>query len=199
MDRHRRARWMRNGGPILVAAVLSALLGGCDGPLPDVHVAKGDIRNAIARGTMTSPRAATVALVSLEGGPDALQVQFRQALAAEAANREITVSDQASARYLVRGYLSAYASDAGTDLSYVYDVFDAGQRRRIRRVNDTITVPAAGSDPWGAVSDAVVTSLAARSADDLAVALAGTPEAQAAGIGAGPQVAAATPEPAAAQ
>ena len=199
MDRHRRARGIRIRGPILAGAAASLLLGGCEGPLPDVHVARGDIRNAIARGEMTSPRAATVALVSLEGGPDALQARFRQALVSEAANREITVSDEASARYLVRGYLSAYPTEAGTDLSYVYDVFDAGQRRRIRRVNDTITVPAAGGDAWGAVNDAVVTSLAARSADDLAVALAGTPEAQAAREGAGNQVAAAAPDAVAAR
>ncbi len=192
MDRHRRARWVRAGGAAFAVAVASAVLGGCEGPLPDVHVARGDIRNAIARGEMTSPRAATVALVSLEGGPDDLQARFRQALASEAANREITVSDRASARYLVRGYLSAYAGEAGTDLSYVYDVFDAALRRRIRRVNDTITMPASGGDPWGAVSDPVVASLAARSADDLAVALAGTPEAEAARSAGNPQVAAAT-------
>ncbi len=163
----------------LCGVSLGLMLTGCEG-LPEANVGKGDIRNAIARGQLTSPRAATVALVSLEGAPESVAAQFRQVLTAEAANREITITDPASARYLVRGYLSAYASDGGgVTASYTYDVFDAGAKRRQARVADTLDVPAQGEDPWGAVNRTAIASLAGHSADDLAVALAGTPEAQA--------------------
>lgn len=155
---------------------------GCVEQLPDAQVGRGDIRNAIARGQLTSPKAATVALVSVEGAPPAIDLQFRQALTGEAAAREIAITDAASARYLVRGYLSAYPGEDGrVQVAYVYDVFEAGSKQRAQRLSDTLDVPnPGGSDPWAAVNAAVLASLAGRSADDLAVGLAGTPEAQAA-------------------
>lgn len=162
-----------------VALVWGLALAGCVEGLPEAQVGRGDIRNAIAKGELTSPRAATVALVSLEGAPPAVESQFRQALTTEAANHEISITDPVSAHYLVRGYLSAYPGDQGVTVAYTYDVFDAGAKQRRQRVSDTIDVPGDGADAWGAVNATVVSSLVTRSADELAVALAGTPEAQA--------------------
>lgn len=173
--------------------LVGAALAGCVEQFPDAQVGRGDIRNAIAKGQLTSPKAATVALVSLEGAPAAVDAQFRQLLTGEAAAREIAMTDAASARYLVRGYLSAYAGEGGgVQVAYTYDVFDAGTKRREQRLSDTIEVPGSGGDPWSAVNATVLASLAGRSADDLAVGLAGTPEAQAAAAkvaSAGPAIA----------
>ena len=177
------------GGPLVSSPAASALfrtsvliaglaLSGCVDNLADVTVAKGDVRNAIAKGQMKSPREATVAMTSLQGGTPAMDVRFTQVFAKQAADREITIADAKSAHYLVRGYLSAYASDKGTDVAYVYDIFDASTQHRVSRVNDMITVPGLNPDAWAMVDDRVMESLAGRSADDLAVALAGTPEAQ---------------------
>lgn len=157
---------------------LGLALGGCDGA-PDASVGRGDIRDAVARGQLASPRAATLALVSLNGAPDAVQARFRQAFTGEAVTRGISVTDAPSARYLVRGYLSAYPGDRGDTIAYVFDLFDARGKTRIRRVDDAVELPAASDDPWAGVGDEVMTALAGRSADDLAAALAGTPEAQA--------------------
>ncbi len=189
MMRHASSRLARLLARSLAGTALVAALSGCVDNFPDASVGRGDIRNAIARGQMASPRSATVALVSLEGAPDSVATQFRQALTSEAGNREITMTDVASARYLVRGYLAAYPSERGDTVAYVYDVFDAGQKLRTQRVNDAIEVPATSADPWGSVTPQIVASLAGRSADDLAVALAGTPEAQAGKVAAaGPAV-----------
>jgi hypothetical protein len=190
MNRPSVRPWRRGIGPLLAGATLLGCLGGCvdAGSGPTASVAKPDIRNAIARGQLTSPRAATVALASLEGAPDGVQARLRQSLSTEAASREITITDEVSARYLVRGYLSAYPGEKGITVAYVYDVFDSGRKLRDLRVEDTTDVPGSADDPWSAVTEPVIANLAARSADDLAVALAGTPEAQAAG-----KVAAVTP------
>lgn len=186
-----RRRRVTAGAAALAAAMA---LAGCVEGLPEAQVGRGDIRNAIAKGELTSPKAATVALVSLEGAPAAVESQFRQSLTAEAANREISITDPVSAHYLVRGYLSAYPGDQGVTVAYTYDVFDAGAKQRRQRVADTMDVPGDAGNPWGAVDAIVVSSLAGRSADELAVALAGTPEAQAtAGKVAG--AAAVTPSP----
>lgn len=172
------ALWRRvTTGSAALAAALT--LAGCVEGLPEAQVGRGDIRNAIAKGELTSPKAATVALVSLEGAPAAVDSQFRQALTSEAANREISITDSVSAHYLVRGYLSAYPGDQGVTVAYTYDVFDAGAKQRRQRVSDTMDVPGDAADPWSAVDATVVSSLVTRSADELAVALAGTPEAQA--------------------
>ncbi len=176
----------RQAGPAVLSGVALLLaccaLAGCVEQFPDAQVGRGDIRNAIAKGQLTSPKAATVALVSVAGAPPAVALQFRQALTGEAAAREIAITDAASARYLVRGYLSAYPGEnGGVQVAYAYDVFDAASKRREQRLSDTLDVPGpGGGDPWAAVNGAVLASLAGRSADDLAVGLAGTPEAQAA-------------------
>ena len=176
------------GRPLLFvarAAVLAylfaaLLMSGCVDNIPDIAVARGDLRNAIARGSMTSPRPSTVALASVEGVPPALLARFDRIFAKEASDREISLVDPKTARYLVRGYLSASPSEKGADVAYVYDIFDADQHR-IERVNDVLTVPGNAPDAWALLDDQTMASLAGRSADALAVVLARTPEAQAAG------------------
>ena len=166
----------------LCAALGATLLvAGCtDGP-PDVSAGRGDIRNAIAKGQLTSPKAATVALVSLEGAPDAVAARFRETLPNEAAAREIVITDEASARYLARGYLSAYPGEGGgVQVAYAYDLFDARDHGRRQRVSDTMDVPGDPADPWAAVTPSVLTSVVGRGTDELALSLGGTPEAQAA-------------------
>lgn len=158
--------------------LLALAVAGCVDELPDVAVGHGDVRAAIARGTLKSPRPATVAFASLEGAPPDTAARFNSVFARDAADREITIADAASARYLVRGYLSAGPADTGTDVSFVYDIYDA-DRHRVDRVADLLTLPGSGPDAWALVDDRVMASLAGRSADDLALALSARPEAQA--------------------
>lgn len=147
------------------------------------------MRSAIARGEMHSPRAAAVTLTSIDGAPDPVIARFKQDVAAEAKGREITITDPSLARYFVRGYLDAYPTDKGTQIHYVWDVFDSA-KQRTRRLDDDVIIPQNAADGWSAVDDTVLASLASRSADDIATYLATTPEA------AGPAVAAAQSTPA---
>ena len=183
-------------GLLLPAMFCSPLLSGCVESFPVVAGGENGVRNAVAA-SATSPRQATVALASLDGVPEAVSQRFDRAFAAEATAREITIVEPSTARYLVRGYLSAATSEAGTgtDLTYVYDIFDADDQRRVNRVTDTLTVPASGLEPWSSVDDKALTSLADRSADRLAAALAATPVAHAAP---GPAATASMVEPASA-
>lgn len=164
---------------IRAATVLAVAgcLAGCVDNIPDVAVSRGDIRQAIARGSLRSPRPATMAFASFEGAPGDQAARFKALFDKEATDREIAIVDPAAAHYLVRAYLSAAPGDRGVDVAYVYDVFDT-EHRRVERVADTLTVPASGGDAWASIDDRAMASLAGRGADDLAVALAGTPEAQ---------------------
>jgi hypothetical protein len=120
---------------------------------------------------------ATVAIVSVEGAPEAVAKSFSQELAIDAQAREIVLVEPKKARYLVRGYLSATTTADGATLEYVWDVFGPDKRRE-QRLNDMIEVKGEGDDPWAIAGEAALTSVAAKSADDLAAFLSNTPEAK---------------------
>jgi hypothetical protein len=128
---------------------------------------------------------ASVAIVSVQGAPPAIAADFVRRLDGAARTRELAVVDAGRARYLVRGYLSASPTEDGAEIEYVWDVFTA-QKQRVQRLNDVIEVKGAGGDPWALAGEAVLTSVAARSADDLAAFLSNTPEAAPAAAAAEP-------------
>jgi hypothetical protein len=119
---------------------------------------------------------ASVAFVSVDGPPAEVSASFSQIMAREAAAHDIVVADVKKARYLVRGYLSAYATADGAAVEYVWDVFNK-EKQRTQRVDDVLDVKGDGADPWRIVGEAALASVAAKSADDLAAFLSNTPEA----------------------
>jgi len=119
---------------------------------------------------------ASVAIVSVEGAPPAIAADFVRRLEGAARTRELAVVNAGKARYLVRGYLSASPTEDGAEIEYVWDVF-AADKRRVQRLSDAVEVMGAGDDPWALAGEAVLTSVAAKSADDLAAFLSNTPEA----------------------
>jgi hypothetical protein len=119
---------------------------------------------------------ATIAIVSVDGAPADLSARFRQSLDEAAAARRIAVAAPASARYLVRGYLTASPIEGGAEIDVVWDVFTP-DKKRAQRLSDEIAVKGAGDDAWAMIDDAALNSVAAKCADDLAAYLSNTPEA----------------------
>jgi hypothetical protein len=119
---------------------------------------------------------ATVAIVSVDGPPADLAARFRQSLDEAAAARRIAVAPPATARYLVRGYLTASLIEGGAEVDLVWDVFTP-DKVRAQRLSDSIAVKGAGDDAWAMIGDDALASVAAKSADDLAAYLSNTPEA----------------------
>ena len=176
-------RWRTTNGGALARAgaparvvVVALGLGGCveaasDAPAPTLA------HRQIERREGVSLAPATVAIVSVEGAPEAVAASFSRELERDARAREIVLVEPRKARYLVRGYLSAAATADGVTLEYVWDVFGPDKRRE-QRLNDVISVKGAGDDPWGIAGEAALTSVAAKSADDLAAFLSNTPDAK---------------------
>jgi hypothetical protein len=168
--------------PMTVALTLflPALLGGCvESALPDVATSyAGSSAHGSGLRPSASPRGASVALASLTGVPEAVEYRMRDAFSAEAAQKDITVSDSQKAAYLLRGYVTSYPVEKGVAVTVVYDVFDA-KKKRARRLENGVIVQSAQADPWPGFDDAAISGLAAKSADDLAAFLAMTPEAAA--------------------
>jgi len=129
-----------------------------------------------ARRPDASMAGATMAIVSIEGAPPELEAGFDHSLDEATAQRQIALAPPTSARYLVRGYLSAALAQDGATVDFVWDIFTP-DKRRVQRLSDTLLVRGSGDDPWAMVSATALDSIAAKCADDLAAYLSNTPEA----------------------
>ena len=185
-------------GLCLIVAPLA--LGGCVDNAADLTPSP-EASHQFARREGVSIAKASVAIISVQGAPASVAAQFRSTLEAEARSRDIVIVEPAKARYLVRGYISADLTSDGASIEYVWDVFTK-DKERAQRLNDVIAVQGTGDDPWAMAGDAALSSVAGKSADDLAAYLSNTPEAvavdaaapegKAAEAGAGQPTAAAT-------
>jgi ABC-type transport auxiliary lipoprotein component len=115
----------------------------------------------------------SIAIDAIEGPPEAVQNAFSAALSQAAASHQVTVVDDSQGpRYRLKGYLTASStSDGKTMLAYVWDVFDA-KNRRAQRVAGA--EPAAGdpADLWAQIDDKILQRVAAKSMDGIADFLA---------------------------
>jgi len=158
---------------LTLAAALA--LGGCVEATGDLAASPEGSWQFVRRSD-ASMAGATLAIMSVEGAPDELAQRFDQTLDAAAAERQIALSPPTSAKYLVRGYLSASLIQDGAEVDFVWDVYTP-DKQRAQRLSDAIAVRGSGADPWAMVTPAALDSIAAKCADDLAAYLSNTPEA----------------------
>ncbi len=158
----------------LLFVVAAVALAGCVETAGDIAPGAGS--EQFVRRQDASMAGATMAIMSVEGAPDELTAEFNQSLNQAAVQRQIAIAPPTSARYLVRGYLSASLVQDGAEVDFVWDVFTP-DKKRAQRLSDAIIVRGSGDDPWAMVSGAALDSIAAKCADDLAAYLSNTPEA----------------------
>jgi len=161
----------------MAAAALAAAvaLAGCVDAAGEI-AASPEGASQFVRRPDASMAGATLAIMSVEGAPEALAERFDHSLDAAAAERQIALGPPASAKYLVRGYLSASPAQDGAAIDFVWDVFTP-DKKRAQRLTDALIVRGSGDDPWAMVTPAALDSIAAKCADDLAAFLSNTPEA----------------------
>ncbi len=178
--------------PLAPVLALAFCLGGCNQRVPvaanQVPVAPDS--DPALRPSGYSPRPAALAVTEVQGAPAPLQAQFVALFDADAARKQVSLTADAKARYLARGYISAYPDDGGTKLAYVWDIYDR-EAHRTHRLTDEIALKGAAADPWSQVDNAALSALAARSAQAVAAYLSNTPEALTAAQSAGAQIGAA--------
>ena len=114
-----------------------------------------------------------IAVEAIEGPPAEVTSALNAAFAQAAADHQVTVVDDAQApRFRLKGYLTASAAQDGkTALAYVWDVFDASNRRA-QRVTGTRRWRAIPPNPWSNVDDKALQRLAGKSMDGIADFLA---------------------------
>ena len=136
----------------------------------------------------------TVAFKSLDGAPPDVVARFVTAMSSALASRDIATAESSVANFVVLGHFSAYPAENGTKVAWVWDVFDRRRNRR-QRMDDSITVRSSPGNPWGAVDERVLASVAGVTAEDLAGFLTNTPEAIAASATSAPVAAAVRARP----
>ena len=169
-----RARSRRRCG-VVIAGFIGLGLAGCQDtaapPAPDTALAAAPAPFLKREGV--SLAGAPVALVSLDGAPQAEASDFRDALARQFSTHGIVAADARKARYLLRVYLAANSESGGASLDYVIDVFDQARARQAR-LSDAFEVKGAG-DAWSLMSTQALDAVAAACADNVAAFLSNTP------------------------
>ena len=118
-----------------------------------------------------TPRGPTVAFESIDGPPESIFQKLVQNLSEEADARQLAVvSREGPAQYRVRGYVSAQTQGKHSTIAWVWDVYDADQRRALRIAGEE---PAsfAGRGTW-AIADDQVRRIARTGMDRLVAFLA---------------------------
>jgi hypothetical protein len=131
-----------------------------------------------AHGAQASPQTQSAALspssgagairfLPIIGAPVQAVTPLSRQLGAEARAKGLTIrsSNDTSAEHILKGYLSAFADGGKVTVVYVWDVLD-NSGSRLHRLQGQETMPARGSDPWAAVSNASMEKIAARTLND---------------------------------
>ena len=147
----------------VIAAISAIAIAGC----------AGDNKQSASFG---APRGATVAFESINGPPDGVFRKLVELLNEEAQSRQLAVvSRNNPSVYRVRGFLTAQRERGKIAVSWIWDVYDAQQRRALR-ITGAESVPAKSRDIWTATDNEMLKRIARACMDQLATFLT-SPEA----------------------
>jgi hypothetical protein len=109
------------------------------------------------------------AFITVTGIPGQMRFDLEKALQKYATTRKlnISVADDPTATYRVKGYLSAVGDQNGVLLVYTWDVFDAAGTP-LHRIAGQQTAEGAATDPWAGVGATQIDDTARETIDKLA-------------------------------
>ncbi|MFS8045506.1 hypothetical protein [Rhizobium sp. BR 314] len=118
------------------------------------------------------PAAATtggssIRFLPIIGAPVQAVTPLSRQLGADARSLGLTIksSSDASASYILKGYLSAFEDGPQISVTYVWDVLD-GAGNRVHRIQGAESAPLKRGDPWTAVPPAVMQKIATKTMAD---------------------------------
>lgn len=145
---------------IAAAIILALCAGACtaNGPQPTSV-------SAVSRGP-------TVAFESIDGPPESIFSRLVTNLTSEAEARQLAVvSREGTAQYRIRAYAATIVNSKRSVVTWVWDVYDADQRR-VLRITGEEPVSGAGRTTWAAADDQVTRRMAKTGMDRLVAFLA---------------------------
>jgi hypothetical protein len=117
---------------------------------------------------------ATIAFDSIDGPPAGIFHKLVQNLNDEAQTRGVAVvSRDDASQYRVRGYLAAHVVGDRTSIAWVWDIYDADQRRTLRLGGEESGKRS--KDAWSSADDQVLQRIARSGMDQLVAFLNTTP------------------------
>ncbi|HQF31925.1 MAG TPA: hypothetical protein PLJ34_10820 [Hyphomicrobiales bacterium] len=134
-----------------VALAAATMLAGCVSDQTTTG-SVGQARPSLFGPGKTAAAPAAISFEPIVGPTSEAVTVLATSLANHATTRKIAIvpAGTAGATYRVKGYLTAAPAGSEVQILYVWDVFDAAERR-ISRIEGTETVPASGAaaaDPW---------------------------------------------------
>lgn len=150
----------------VIAGLVALPLGGC-------VTGSSDITGSIAGATSKSRPSAAPGTISFEpiiGPPASVVGLLADQLAVEAVAKKVAVVPAATGgAYRVKGYMAAARAGDTVEITYIWDIVDAGGSR-IKRISGTEQAPSAGDDPWAVLSAERLHTIAAATIDGLIAA-----------------------------
>jgi hypothetical protein len=133
------------------------------------------VSDGLTTGSVATPRS-SVAFESVDGPPEDVFRKLVQSLSEEAeARRLAVVSRDAAARYRIRSYVAAHIRRDRTTIAWVWDVYDANQKRTLR-ISGEEDVGPAGKDAWAAADDQALRRVSRAGMERLASFLTAGPQ-----------------------
>jgi hypothetical protein len=124
---------------------------------------------------LNAPRA-SIAFEQIDGPPEVVFRKLVDELAEEAQVRQVAVvSREGAAQFRVRGYLAAHVRGNRTTIAWVWDVYDADQKRALR-ISGEEEAGRVGDDPWAITDEQMLRRISRASMDRLVAFLAAPPE-----------------------
>jgi hypothetical protein len=122
-----------------------------------------------------APRA-SVAFEQIDGPPEGVFRKLVHELAEEAQVRQVAVvSRERPAQFRVRGYIAAHVRGNRTTIAWVWDVYDADQKRALRIAGEE-DAGRVGNDAWATTDEQMLRRISRASMDQLVAFLAAPPE-----------------------
>ncbi len=99
-----------------------------------------------------------IAIANVIGAPDAVNKQIIQQFTSSLASPGLTVvkTGDATADYVLRGYMVAAKERRGTKVSYIWDLNDKAGNKLKRISGENLAAKTKSRDPWSAVTPAVI-------------------------------------------
>ncbi len=109
----------------------------------------------------------SIRFLPIIGAPVQAVTPLSRQLGADARSLGLTIksSSDASASYILKGYLSAFEDGPQISVTYVWDVLD-GAGNRVHRIQGAESAPLKRGDPWTAVPPAVMQKIATKTMSD---------------------------------
>ena len=149
-------------------AIFALALGGCQTNGTSTTTAVPAPVEVPPSGDQSAPADMALAFEPVVGIPEDRAAALATELGAGAAanNLPITGRDKPGVRFRIKGYFDAVAAGNETQISYIWDIFNA-EGTRVHRIAGTETVSAALPNPWSGVPDETLKDIARKTVEGL--------------------------------